>query len=101
MGKTKICIGCNDPLHVSDFNKRSDSPDKLQSLCKECSKATHKKATGVKVHDLTKVKEHALALLNVDEIEVNSGSVGKKALINLDCVFRGLKTNVVVTVKDI
>lgn len=36
--KTKRCIKCGRELPVTEFYKRTDSPDGLQSWCKECFK---------------------------------------------------------------
>lgn len=41
--KTKKCTRCGRELPVTEFYKRTDSPDGLQAWCKECFKKPTKK----------------------------------------------------------
>lgn len=40
--KTKVCSKCGRELPLSEFYKKSDSKDGLQSYCKECGKKSAK-----------------------------------------------------------
>lgn len=41
--KTKKCTRCGRELPVTEFYKKTDSPDGLQTWCKECFKKATKK----------------------------------------------------------
>lgn len=42
--KTKVCSKCGRELPLSEFYKKSDSKNGLQSYCKECAKRSSKYA---------------------------------------------------------
>lgn len=42
--KEKTCNRCKKLKNNSEFNKKSDSPDKMQHICKECESDLKKEA---------------------------------------------------------
>ena len=44
--ETKVCNHCGRELPLDDFYKKKDSPDGLQSTCKECHREASRKSYG-------------------------------------------------------
>lgn len=72
--KTKICSYCKKELSYTEFNKRTVSPDGLQSICKNCQKEKdRKRKLEIKnINIKTKQCNHCNKILDISEFDVSS-----------------------------
>lgn len=68
---TKICTKCNVEKHVSEYSKRKDVKDGLQSVCKQCA-ATYSRQHYTENKEIIREKQQVYRSENPDKIKLRN-----------------------------